>query len=375
MPFAMRGWAQSKATTPYVFLGTDTGQGIYRATWNHQTGELGTPELAAACGHPTFLAKHPKLPVLYACNELAQGVGGVTAFRIASGAKLEQIDQVSSEAAGPCYISVDHTGRSAYVANYAGGTTAGFNLDADGRIEKASANFDCRDNPACGTLGPQKDRQNAAHMHCTTISPDNRFMLACNLAEDAIEVFPIAPGAHDPLGKPSRVDVRPGSGPRHVAFHPNGKWVYCIHELDCTIDLYDWSESTSGAHMKLRQDSVMHTADPKAAVAGVSPTGCEILVSRDGRFAYASTRAVDQLTVYSIDRATGLLHELQRLSCGGKIPRYMAFDPSAAQRWLVSCNQGAPGSVTVFERNAGTGMLSAQPKTFAANTPMFVQWY
>lgn len=363
--------AEPVAAAPrWVFLGTDSGKGIYRARWDASSGELGAVELAVATDRPNYFAMHPRLPVLYTVNEMNGAQAGVSGFRVdrASGG-LTLINQASARADGPCYLSVDHTGRSAFVADYAGGTVAAYNLDAGGKLEETVGVVDCNKDAVCGALGPVKDRQEAAHMHCTVISPDNRFMLACNLGEDAIEVFAIAPGKKDPLGKPMRVGARAGSGPRHVAFHPNGRWVYCIHELDCTIDVYDWKVRGGKAQMTLRPQSTVSTLAAGAGLQGNS--GCEIVAGDDGRFVYACSRGVNELMVYRVG-PEGLLTEQQRLSCGGQIPRYIAFDPT--RKWLLSCNQARPGSVTVFAHDARTGQIGETPKTFAADTAMFVAW-
>jgi 6-phosphogluconolactonase len=370
LPFALRSFAQSSAEPRWVLLGTGDGKGIYRAPWNAATGELGAIELAVATERPTFLAMHPKRPLLYAANEAAKGDGGLSSFRVnAAQGSLELVQRVSSHGNGPCYVSVDHTGKTAFVANYGGGSMSAYTLGSAGEMADAGG-LDCRNNPSCGVLGPVTDRQEAAHLHCTTVSPDNKFLLVCNLGEDAIELFPISPGKKAPLGTPTRVQARVGSGPRHVAFHPNGKWVYCVHELDATIDLYDWSAHKHTASMKLREGSTIFTLTPGTSLPGNS--GCEIIVGDDGRFVYTCSRGVDEIIVYRVDATSGLLTEQQRLSCGGKIPRIIAFDPT--RKWLVSCNQTAPGSVTVFAHDASTGRLSETPKTFAADTPMFVQW-
>ncbi|HZQ44457.1 MAG TPA: beta-propeller fold lactonase family protein, partial [Acidobacteriaceae bacterium] len=215
------------------------------------------------------------------------------------------------------------------------------------------------------------DRQDAAHIHCATIAPGNRYVLACDLGDDVILVFPIGPGAGDYVRVPIRVKARAGSGPRHVAFHPNGNFVYCIHELDCTIDLYDWRVESGQPVMKLRENSVVSTLDKGVSTKG--ETACEVVISDDGRFLYSCTRGEGSNTirVWRIDES-GYLTEMQRLSSGGSVPRYIAFDPS--KRWLVCCNQGAPGSVTVFSHDAATGRLGVRPKTFAAPTPMFALW-
>jgi 6-phosphogluconolactonase len=173
---------------------------------------------------------------------------------------------------------------------------------------------------------------------------------------------------------PIRVQARPGSGPRHVAFHPNGKFVYCIHELDCTIDLYDWRMEQGQPVMKLRENSVVSTLAKGTALKG--NTGCEIVISDDGRFLYSCTRGdgSNTIEVWRIDES-GYMTQMQRVSCGGKVPRYIAFDPS--RRWLVCCNQGGngnQGNVTVFSRDAATGRLGVRPKVFQASTPMFALW-
>ena len=225
--------------------------------------------------------------------------------------------------------------------------------------------------PACGSLGPVKDRQDGPHFHCAVVSPKNDFVLVCDLGSDTIQVFPIKLDNKTPYGGSILVHARPGSGPRHLVFHPNGKWIYCIHELDCTVDLYDW-DAASPQKMKLREDSIVSSIAKDTPLNG--NTACEIFVSDDGRFVYTCTRGVDEILVFRVDPATGLLTERQRVSSGGKIPRYITLDPS--RKWLVCCNQGAAvpnplGNVAVFAHDAATGKLSEKPKTFAAETPMF----
>jgi 6-phosphogluconolactonase len=370
LPFALRTMAETTAVSKWIFLGTDNGKGIYRVRWNAATGELGAVELAVETERPDFFALHPKLPVMYTVNAVAGEKAGVSGYRVdkTSGA-LTLINRASSRGDGPCAVSIDRGGKSAFVANYTGGSMAAYWVGASGALTEAAA-FDCRQNPVCGSLGPVKDRQEAAHLHCVTLSPHDEFVVVCNLGEDAIELFQVTGGTH-PQSDPLRVPARAGSGPRHVAFHPNGRWLYCIHELDCTVDLYDWSVRAGMPQMKLRDNSVISTLAKGTPLT--SNTGCEIFVSDDGRFVYTCTRGVDEILVFRVDAATGLLSEHQRVSTGGKIPRYITLDPS--RRWLVCCNQGAGttpvGNLTVFAHDSASGKLSEKPKTFAAETPMF----
>jgi 6-phosphogluconolactonase len=369
-PFALRAVASPVSGNPrWILLGTGTDKGIFRAAWNAERGELSRIEAAAATSHPSFLAMHPRLPILYAVNETPAGDGALCSFRLdANRAALTPLERVSSGGNGPCYVSVDATGSNAFVANYGGGSFAAFGLGGGSGLHSAGF-FDCHNNAACGVVGPNKARQDAAHMHCAVISPDNRFVLACNLGEDAIEVFRIHPGAARPMEAPVRFAARAGSGPRHLAFHPNGLWLYCIHELDCTIDLYDWNVNNGAPSPVLRKDSVISTLASRAALPG--STACELAVSPDGRFVYANTRGENSLVVYRVDGSTGLLTEQQRVFSGGGMTRHFAFDPS--RRWLLCANQGT-STVTVFAHDPATGRLAETPKSFAIDTPMFVQF-
>jgi 6-phosphogluconolactonase len=375
LPFALRALGSAQVTAGaarWVLLGSDQGKGVYRAAWNAATGSLGPAELVGEAARPSYLAKHPTLPVVYAVNGVSGDGAAVSSFNldVASGG-LTPLNKVGSQGDGPCFVSVDATGSMAFVANYAGGSFAAFHVTKTGSLGEAIGVFKYTQQ----THGPVTDRQDAAHIHCATISPDNKYVLACDLGDDVILVFPVTPGNGDSVRVPIRVKARAGSGPRHVAFHPNGKFVYCVHELDCTIDLYDWSVEQGQPVMRLRENSVVSTLEKGVGLKG--NTACEIVVSHDGRFLYSCTRGdgSNTIEVWRIDETTGRLTELQRVSAGGKIPRYIAFDPS--RRWLVCCNQGAagnPGNVTVFSHDAATGRIGVKPKTFAATTPMFTLW-
>ena len=153
VPFALRAMAEPTAPK-WVLLGTDTGKGIYRARWNAATGELGSVELAIATDRPDFFAMHPKLPVLYSVNSVGDGKGGVSSFSVdAETGGLTLINRVSSHGDGPCAVSVDKSGRVAFVANYTGGSIAAYRIAADGSLFDAN-DYQCRGNAACGPLGP-----------------------------------------------------------------------------------------------------------------------------------------------------------------------------------------------------------------------------
>jgi 6-phosphogluconolactonase len=379
LPSALRALAQSAASqnkgrTPrFVILGTDKGQGFYRATWDVANGDIGPSELVLKADRPAFFAPHPTLPILYSANEAAHGDGNVSAVRIdhATGG-LTLINTVSAQSPGSCYISADRTGRSAFVANYTGGSLSSFTLNPDGSLNPAAGLFDCHKETTCGVPGPNtvpapnNTRQDGPHFHCATLSPDNRHVLVCDLGNDSIHIFPNSPA--DMSTGHMRIAARPGSGPRHVVFHPNGRWLYCIHELDCTIDMYDWDPS-SATPLTLRPNSTISTLASRDQLPG--STACEIILSPDGRFAYANTRGENSLIVLRIDPKTGLLKEQQRVPSGGTVTRLITFDPS--RKWLLCMNQGS-STITIFAHDPTTGHLSYTPKVFPAQTPMCVHF-
>lgn len=384
MTFTRRTFAASTVALPsalralalppheqWIFLGTEAGKGIYRARWNPTSGSIGTPQLAAPLERPSFLARHPSLPVLYAVSAVVGNGASISAFRVDLGSgALQPFSQLSAHSDGPCFVSVDRTGNSAFIANYSGGSMTAYSLAADGALTQTVGVFTYNQQ----THGPVANRQDRAHLHCTTIDPTNQFVLSCDLGDDIILVFPIAPERGSYVGQPTRIPCRPGSGPRHLAFHPNGRWLYCIHELDCTIDLYDWTVQGTAAKATLRDASAISTLRDGAVTTGNS--ACELLVSPDGRFLYACTRGEDSIAVFRIDADSGLLTEQQRIPAGGPahgtVPRHIAFDPT--RRWLLSANQGAPGSIAVFPHDPATGRLGPAARSFPADTPMFIQF-
>ena len=364
-------FAQGPATaSSWVLLGTQ-GNAIYRARWNSATGVLGTPEMAVKTPKPTYLALHPSLNVLYACNENDGDAATVSGFSVdRADATLTPIGTQPTHGNSPCFVSVDRTGQLLFAANYGGGSFAAFPLDATGIPGPATSTFSCKQSGLCGTPGPVHERQDGPHLHCATLSPDNHFVLACDLGDDAILAFPISPGQVPALGPVQRQPARLGSGPRHLAFHPNGRWLYCIHELDCTIDMYNWSSAGGAANATLVQSSVVHLTLASESVTGQPNTACEVIISPDGKFLYACTRGIDRISVFRIDGATGALKLIQQLPCGGHMPRFFALDPT--NRWLVCTNQDG-NNITVFARDPGAGSLTAhaiQPLT----TPQCIVW-
>ena len=362
----------------FVCFGTDTSkgisQGIYQSRFDPATGHLTQPVLAAVTAQPSYLALSPPRNghrVIYAVNEKSDNSSSVTTFSLdPKTGSMREIGQVSSGGAGPCYISVDQTGHAAFVADYAGSAIASFQVREDGTLSEPVDKINYKGNPAFGKPGPNAARQDAPHPHSATISPDNRFLVVNDLGSDAISLFSInTQTAHLTMTDQHLFsNGRPGSGPRHVAFHPNGRWVYGINELDSKIDHYLWTST----HGDPPQALLVNTNTPVKTIAPTfaadKNTAAEVTISLDGAYLYASNRGEDSLVVFAISAKDGALSLVQRIGCGGKTPRHFTLDATGS--WLLCGNQNS-GSVTVFHRDAATGKLSGPTQTIAINSPMF----
>jgi 6-phosphogluconolactonase len=360
----------------FVYFGTDTdkgaSKGIYLSRFNPTTGQLTTPALIAQTPRPSFLAI--SAPVaghrrIYAVNAVANASATVSSFLMdpATGS-LKPLNQVSSAGAGPCYVSLDDTGETAFVANYVGSSIATYHVHPDGTLSDPVVRLDYKD-PKFGKRGPVTARQDVPHPHSVHLSPDNRFLLVNDLGSDAISVFVIDP-ATARLGPPVLFSSeRPGSGPRHIAFHPNGRWVYSLNEIDSTIDHFLWTTTSSRTDP---QGLLVNTGHFTKTIADDFPaaknTAAEVVISPDGKFLYASNRGEDSLVVFGIASLDGALTFVQRIASGGRTPRHFALDPSG--RWLLCGNQDS-ATVTVFRRDGGTGRLGGPVQTIPLDSVMF----
>jgi 6-phosphogluconolactonase len=348
----------------WVYVGTYTSpksKGIYAMRLNARTGELSQPMVAAESPNPSFLAVHPSRRFLYAVNEQdefnGRKTGGVSGFAIAADTgQLTAINQQSSGSTGPCHLAVDHTGRALAVANYAGGSTALLSIDAAGRlgepmvIKHSGSSVD-------------KSRQEAPHAHCATFDPGNRFLLVNDLGLDKILVyrFDANTGTLTP-NDPSGGSAAAGSGPRHLAFHPSGRWAYVVNEMASTMSAYSY-DAVKGTLTEMQTLSTL----PAGGHAGNSCA--EVEVHPSGKFVYSSNRGHNSIAIFAIDQQTGKLTPHGQQSTGGKTPRGFAIDPSG--KFLLAGNQDSD-TLVVFSIDANTGSLKQTGQTVNIGAPVSV---
>ena len=356
---AVRMEAAAPAVTRYrIYFGTrsrEKGQGIYMCLFDPRAGVFGDVSMVDDLERPTWLAVSPDSKSLYSVSELGndgKSNGFLASFAIdrKSGA-LKRLNLVSSGGGGATYVSVDKTGKVAVLANFGGGSTASFRIGKGGILEPRVSLMQHTGR------GPTS-RQASPHPHAAVISPDNRFVLAPDLGADKVFIFRLdaargALAANDP---PS-AQTPAGFGPRHLAFHPAGKFVYLISEMAARITVFSWD----GASGSLRE---IQTVDSYPDGYEGDRSGAEVEVDRAGRFLYSSTRTNSSMAVFAIDPAKGTLTAVDRLPSGGKGPRSFKIDPTGG--FLLVINE-ASDEVTVFRVNAQTGRLT--PTGAAAKVP------
>lgn len=349
-----------------VFVGTYTrppSKGIYayRLRADGHLTPMAADGLAAETENPSFLAVHPNQRFLYAVNEISkyegQDAGSVSAFAInrATGT-LTLMSRVSSRGAGPCHVSLDASGKWLFVANYGGGSVAAFPVQDDGRLGEASAFFQHAGSSA------NKDRQSGPHGHAVTVSPDNRFVLAADLGLDKVLTYRIDPRAGLAPADPPFSTVAPGSGPRHLAFRPDGKFAYVLSEMFSRVVAMRY-DAARGTLTEIQTISTL----PEGFSGDNS--GAEIAVHPGGRFLYASNRGHDSIAGFRIDAGQGTLTALDRVPTQGKTPRNFAIDP--AGRFLLAANQNS-GTVVVFRIDQATGGLTPAASTLQVPFPVSV---
>lgn len=351
-----------------VYIGTNTGgksKGIYRSELDLATGKLAPATLAGEVVSPSFLAIHPGQKFLYAVTVIddVQGkkTGAVGAFAIDSATgDLTLLNQQASGGGGPCHVVVDKAGRNVLVANYGGGSVASLPIQEDGSLAPAKSVIQHQ-----GT-SVDKQRQGAPHAHSINLDAANRFAFAADLGLDKVLVYKFDPTAgtivaHDPPA----ASVDPGSGPRHFAFHPNGKFAYVINEISLTVTAFAY-DADKGA---LRPVQTITTLPEGADRKGASTA--EVQVHPSGKFLYGSNRGHNTIAVFSIDPATGKLTVVGHQGQDVKVPRNFGVDPTG--QFAVVANQDGD-SLVVFRIDTATGQLQPTGHKIEVPKPVCVKF-
>jgi 6-phosphogluconolactonase len=342
-----------------LYVGTYTSgksEGIYIYRMDQLSGALKRAG-SVQSENPSFLAIDPGKRFLYAVNETP--TGSVSSFRIdPRTGQLSFLNQQSSAGADPCHLTVDRRSKSLLVANYTGGNVAVLPIRGNGHLGPAT------DSEQHQGSGP-REQQKGPHAHCIKLDRLNRHAFAADLGTDKVVIyrFSSAAGKLEPAKQPL-ADLHPGAGPRHLTWHPNGKYLYVINELDSSLTTFRYN-STQGTLTAFETVSTL----PRD-FTGTSYCA-DVHVSQSGRFLYGSNRGHDSIVVFAIDSRIGRLNLVEHVSTGGKWPRNFTIDPSG--RFLLVANQHTDNVVT-FRIDPQTGRLTAIDQSTEIPVPVCLQF-
>jgi 6-phosphogluconolactonase len=341
-----------------VYVGTYTNKaskGIYAMDMDPKTGSLTEPKLAAETPSPAFLALHPNRKLLYAVNEVAEfrgeKAGSVSAFAINADGTLKALNAQSSGGPGPCHLDIDAAGRNVVVANYAGGSVAVLPVEKDGTL-RPPANVVLH-----GGSSVNPRRQEGPHAHCAVLAPPS-FAIVADLGLDKTFVYELD-REKSALRSHQVAQAPPGSGPRHAAVHPTGKWLYVNNEMTSTVSVFNFG---TGAPAEVQNLSTLPQPTRGNSTA-------EIAVHPSGKFVYVSNRGHDSIAIFKVDSATGKLTAAGHQSTQGKTPRNFAIAPGG--QFLLAANQGTD-NVVVFRIDQETGALTPAGATATVPTPVCI---
>ncbi len=368
-PVLVTAQDQSPARNYWVYIGTYTGdkaddsKGIYRAEFDSGTGKLSEPILAGEIKSPSFVAIHPSGRFLYAVGETADfgGIksGSVNAFAIdARTGNLELLNRQPSGGGGPCHIVVDRAGKNALVANYGGGSCTSLPIGDNGELGKPASVIQHEGS------GVNKQRQDAPHAHSINLDAANKFAVCADLGLDKVLVYKFdnARGTLTP-NEPSSYDGDPGGGPRHFAFHPNGRFAYVNNELTSSVTALEYN-AERGVLTKLHTLSTLPEPTRGNSTA-------ETVVHPSGKFVYVSNRGHNSIAIFGIDQQTGRLNVAGHQGEGIKVPRNFNVDPSG--KWLLVANQQGH-KVNVFSIDQEGGALTPTDVSVRVSTPVCIRF-
>jgi 6-phosphogluconolactonase len=358
----------SRDSSYLVYIGTYTelpgvpSQGIYVYRFDPQSGALTYVAVVPGSKNPSFLAVHPTGRYLYAVHEVenfdGQPGGGVSAYALDPETGVPApLNRQLSQGSIPCHVSTDAAGQYAFLANFVGGSVGMLPIDADGSLRPASDVVPHRD-PAA----PDK----RSHAHQISFDPSQRWAFAPDLGLDRVMVYQPDPEKGKLVPQPAlAAKAAPGAGPRHLDFHPSGRFAYLINELNGTLTAFAFDPAT-GSLTELQTESTLP--------AGYSGTiSCaDIHVAPSGRFVYGSNRGHDSIVIFAIDPASGRLSYVGHEPTQGRTPRNFALDPSGT--FLLAANQDSSTIVT-FRVDTQSGRLTPTGQVTEVPAPVCVKFH
>ena len=360
--FSLAMGQNPKVKTFHLLVGTYTNasrtNGIHVYTFNAETGEYHERSKALNVNNPSYLAISKDRKNVYSVSEGGEGKG-ISAFSFdAASGSLTFLNSTAAGGNGPCYISVDDRKRTVFTGNYGGGSLSATRLNEDG-----SLSGDIQVIQHQGT-SVNTSRQDKPHVHAVVLSPDNRYLLVPDLGTDKVNIYRYDPDNAQPLTPAPTpfASVSPGGGPRHLAFHPNGRYAYLVLEMEGAVVAFDYKDGKLSAKQTITMLAPGFTGRVGAADIHVSP---------DGKHLYASNRGeANEIVIYSIDREGKLVYA-GRQSSLIKTPRNFGIDPTG--NFLLVGNQDG-NDIVIFKRDQQSGLLSDSGQRINVDKPVCIKF-
>jgi 6-phosphogluconolactonase len=343
----------------YFYVGSYTSEGaegIYLCQLNTATGEIQLEKTFTGIENPSFVKLSPSKQILYAVSEAGENGSFVYAYKVGDNKTLGYLNKQSSGGQGPCHVDVSPDGKFVAVANYGGGTFSLYSVREDGSIDPAVKTI-----RNSGT-GPNTDRQSKPHAHSVRFSPFSNEIFNADLGTDQLNICHLENGTmvqHDQ----KFVKLPPGAGPRHFEFHPNGRVIYVINELNSTISTI----VKKGDEWKV-VDNISTLPDDFEGVSYCA----DIHISKDGKFLYGSNRGHNSIAVFKVDPKDQSLSFLETVSVEGNWPRNFGITPDG--NWMLVANQRS-NTITVFKIDKKTGGLKYAGNQIELPSPVCVEFY
>ena len=351
--------AQNRNLVIGTYTDKGTSEGIYVYDFNARSGKAVYKNKATGVDNPSYLTISDNGKFVYTVNEGEKG--GVSAFSFDkhTGA-LKLLNRKSSHGQYPCYISTTKEGDIVFAGNYGSGNFSVFPVLEDGSLGENMETVQHSGNSV------NKERQEGPHVHSTVLSPDEKYLFVSDLGIDKIQAYQVRKENKPQVvvpADPAFAETIKGSGPRHLDFHPNGKFAYSIQELNGNVTVFSYEDGT----LNKVQDISMLAQDFKGQTGAA-----DIHVSPDGKFLYTSNRGdANDIAIFAIDERTGRLTLKGRAPAMGVAPRNFVIDPSG--EYLLVANQNSD-SVVIFKRNKKTGLLKDTGERINVGAPVCLKF-
>ncbi len=346
----------------YLLVGTYTNEaktnGIHVYTFNVETADFREVSTATGVTNPSYIAISKDRKNVYSVSEAGPGRGvNAFSFDVATG-KLTFLNHGSAGGNGPCYISVDDKKQWVFTGNYGGGSLSATRLNSDGSLSSETQVIQHEGSSV------NARRQDKPHVHAVVLSPDGRYLMVPDLGTDKVNVYRFNASATKPLtpADPPFAQAKAGGGPRHLAFHPNGKYAYLVLEITGDVMAFGYKNGKLEA-----LQTITMLADGFSGNVGAA----DIYVSPDGAFLYASNRGdANEMVIYAIGR-NGTLTYAGRMGEGIDTPRNFVIDPTG--NFVLVGNQNT-NNISIYKRDKRTGLLTPTGRKIAVDKPVCLKF-